>query len=458
MNNDEELKNEEVISEYDELEIDEESEDEESQDLSKEKVVTEKSDTDIETLLGRFRKGKINLSPDFQRNIVWDIGKASKLIESCMLDIPIPMVYLAEEQDGSKSVIDGQQRLTALLSFIDGKFPLHEDSPEKQKKFKLSRLSALPQLSSKTFDKIDEYWQNKILSYPLHVITFKRDSTPDLRFEIFSRLNKGSVQLNEQELRNCIYRGKFNSLVNELAEDKNFRHIVGIKNAEKRMKDRELVLRFASFYFNTYIRYKSPIKKFLNDTMSKYKDISEQEEKELRTCFKNSVEIIKEIWDNNAFRRYYIDKQDGYWDNKTFNTAIYDVLMNSFANKNKNSVFQKLDEIRSIFIDLITRDQEFIDSITIGTSDYFRVKQRFQKWNAVLDDILSNKIEPRCFPFELKRKMFNESPVCSLCGNEIRNIDSAELDHIEPFSKGGQTIEQNAQLTHRHCNRAKSNN
>ena len=144
------------------------------------------------------------------------------MIESALLDIPLPVVYISQETDGREYVIDGQQRLTSFFSFIDGKFP---DGAE----FKLSGLKVFKEFNRKTFTTLPEEEQDKIRYCKLRTIIFKKESDPNLKFEIFERLNTGSVSLNDQELRNCIYRGPYNGLLKELAQmascsPRNYRH------------------------------------------------------------------------------------------------------------------------------------------------------------------------------------------------------------------------------------------
>src|SRR5439155_18378067 len=117
--------------------------------------------------------------------------------------------------------------------------------------------------------------QDKIQECKIRIIKFLKDSDKDLQFEIFERLNTGSVSLNDQELRNCVYRGKFNDLLKELSTYSDFRYLLGLDGADSRMNDVAFVLRFAAFYFNTYLKYKAPIKLFLNHTMLRYQNISD---------------------------------------------------------------------------------------------------------------------------------------------------------------------------------------
>jgi predicted transport protein len=443
--NDSEL-NEEIV-------LDNELDTEELEDLSgKRKIYTEQGDPEINSLHRRFKKGILNVQPSFQRQFVWDKVKCSRLIESALLDIPIPIIYLSEEQDRKENVIDGQQRLTAFFSFIDGKFPDNTD-------FKLTGLNVFIELNGKKFNQLSDELQEKIITYKIRAIKFKKESDGDLQFEIFARLNSGSVQLNDQELRNCVFRGRFNEVVKELAQDRDFKYLLGIASPDKRMKDRELVLRFAAFYFNTYLNYSAPIKKFLNDSMEKYRNISTSDEENLKTAFKNAIQIIKSLLDKKAFKRYYRGDEkniNGKWEAQQFNVSLFDILMYSFAREDKNKVFQNLERISEALIDLMTNDQDFIDSIELSTSSKRAVTIRFDKWRFALQSIIGIGIkEPRCFSFQLKQELFASNDICAICSNKIQHIDDAAVDHIQQYWTGGKTIPINARLTHRYCNNAR---
>lgn len=436
-----------------EIKLDDEKDEDEQDDLSgKRKIYTEQGDPEVDSLHKRFLKGRLHVQPIFQRQFVWDKIKSSRLIESALLDIPIPIVYLSEEKDGKENVIDGQQRLTAFFAFIDGKFPNNSE-------FKLSGLKVFTDLNGKKFNELSEELQDKITTYKMRVIKFKKESDGDLQFEIFARLNTGSVPLNDQELRNCVFRGKFNELLKELSQDKDFKYLLGIATPDRRMKDRELVLRFAAFHFNTYLNYYAPIKKFLNDTMEKFQNISSAADANLRNAFKNTVSIILSLLDNNAFKRYYRGDEknkNGRWETQKFNVSLFDIMMYSFAREDKNTVFQNLDRIREALIDLMTTDQDFIDSIELSTSSKKAVTIRFDKWRFALQAILGvGTKETRCFTYSLKEELFEMNNTCAICDNKILNIDDAAVDHIKQYWTGGKTIPENARLTHRFCNNSR---
>ena len=415
-------------------------------------IFTSSGDPEVESLHGKNKRGRLILQPDFQRQYVWDAKKASKLIESAILLIPLPIIYLSEEKDGKEYVIDGQQRLTSLFSFIDGNFP-------DGKAFKLSGLNVCSELNGKSFKDLPEDFQDKIRYYKIRTITFLKNSSEDLKFEIFERLNTGSVQLNDQELRNCLYRGSFNIALKEMASDPDFTYICGFKSPDRRMRDIELVLRFCAFYHKTYLNYKPPIRKFLNEQAQQHKNINDKDLLELKSAFKNSCHIIRAIFGTNSFKRFYkgnSNRPDGHWEPKTFNRSLYDILMFSFAKVDKNIIYPHLDAIRESLIFLMTEDEQFVSAIELSTSSAQAVTTRFDKWRTTLHSILGDRPkEARCFSLKLKEELFSNNATCSICNQRIQAIDDSAVDHIQQYWLGGRTIPENARLTHRYCNWAR---
>jgi hypothetical protein len=443
----------------DEIEV-EADESEEAPDLStpseEREVLTKAGDPEVFALHDKYKRGRLILQPDFQRQFVWDRKKASRLIESILLSVPLPIIYLSEQPDGKEYVIDGQQRLTSLFSFIDGKFPSGEE-------FKLTGLNAYRELNKSAFKDIGEQLQDKISHYTLRSVTLLKQSSSDLKFEIFERLNTGSEPLNDQELRNCVYRGSYNRLLKELAGDTDFRGLLGLKSADKRLKDLELVLRFAAFFHSTYLKYQPPMKRFFNQDMEKYQHLSDAEAAALRAAFKNAVQIIKSLFGNeHAFKRFYGGDEknpSGRWEPKKFNASLYDVLMGVFHDKDKNQVFAALDSLREAIVDVMATDRQFNDAVQLSTSSLENVKLRFDIMRQTVEGILKDHvIQPRCFSRALKQDLFDKNPTCQLCGQAIQQLDDAAVDHIEQYWRGGKTIPENARLAHRYCNSARPRN
>lgn len=191
--------------EYPELFSEAESSEEDKYDKP---VSSQPFDWTISTLREKIDRGQINLTPAYQRNYVWDRSPElpSRLIESLLLEIPIPPMYFEKMPNKRLEVIDGQQRLHTLIEFVSNKFPLQ-------------RLQRRGSLNGKYFRDLSEEYQAMVLDATSHTIVIDAGNNHDLRYEVFERLNRGSIPLNEQELRNCVYRGPFCDLLAELEID-----------------------------------------------------------------------------------------------------------------------------------------------------------------------------------------------------------------------------------------------
>jgi len=321
-------------------------------------------------------------------------------------------------------------------------------------------MSVFKELNGKKYTDLGENIQDKFQYYEVRTITIKKESEPELKFEIFERLNTGSVPLNDMEIRNCVYRGQYIKLLQEMAKDPDFRFIMSQDKPHPRMKDVELVLRFASFYHSTYLKYEYPMRGFFNRDMEKYQHISKEEATELKKAFKNSVTILCSLFGQNAFKRYHSGTEgnpNGMWEIRQFNASLFDVWMNIFSNKDKSRIFGCLDSLREGLLDLMSNNSEFIDAIMVSTSSNEKVRNRFDLARKVVEEILAeNPKEPRCYTFTFKKSLYENNPTCAICGQHIDHIDDAAVDHIKQYWMGGKTIAENARLAHRYCNNARS--
>lgn len=411
------------------------------------RVYSEKADLSIYELHRRHRRGRLKLQPDFQRYYVWGNGKiASSLVESILLEIPVPLIYLSEEDDGSYVVIDGQQRLTALFRFLDNEYAL-------------TGLEVLTELNRKRFKDLPADLQSALEDYLLRVVQIQNKSHPDVRFEIFRRLNSGSMKLNDQELRNCVYRGPYNDMLAELAADSDFLSLLGLDAPHYRMRDREMVLRFFAFQHSSHLNYKPSMKRFLNIDMQTHRNLDEAERRQLASSFQQAVKLSKTVFGDNAFRRYKIgDEQNvhGEWEERRVNKGLYDIVMYGFARYPAPQIVPSSDAIREELIWLMTHDYDFIRAITVTTDNKPHTEIRFSKWLTSLESILGVPSDtPRLFSLSFKEQLWKQDPTCRICGQRIHQLDDAEVDHIEHYWRGGKTIPENARLTHRYCNRAR---
>jgi len=275
-------------------------------------------------------------------------------------------------------------------------------------------------------------------------------------------LNTGSVPLNEMELRNCVFYGPYMDLLKELADEDDFKQLVGFKGSDTRMRNIELVLRFAAFYHASYLKYQSPMKKFLNDDMLRYREISNTDANKLRQVFKRAVKVVKSLFGANAFHRLYrgdATNPDGVWETKKFNASLYDVLMGVFAERDENQVYAALDAVREGLLDLMTTNQDFVEAILLSTSAQKMIRRRFDLASHCVDATLSAyPQQTRLFTAQFKQQLFDANPTCEICHQRIQQIDDAAVDHIEQYWRGGQTIPENARLAHRYCNMARPRN
>jgi hypothetical protein len=415
------------------------------------RVKTDKQDVPVETLASRAQKGRLDLQPDFQRNFVWDDKKASRLIESILLQIPIPVVYVAEDDSNRWSVIDGQQRLSSMLGYVNGQLP-YSDRP-----FALGGLQVLSELNGKQFKQLDDESQQLILNTTIRLIVIEKQSHPDVKFEMFERLNLGAMKLKDQELRNCIYRGSYNTLLRELAKNQYMLKVMQAKKAHQRMADCQLILRFLTMERNTHLKYRAPMKQFLNREMEAYKNAPPREIDRMRKVFEKSLELSWLVFGPHAFHRFNAGNEknpNGKWELRKLNVALWDTVMYTFSFFEKPQIVPAIDRIREGFLDLLVGDEKFIDYISSTTDKPERVRYRAEIWRERLEAIVGTPTkEPRAFSRFLKRELYDAKPTCSLCGQHITDIDDAEVDHVEHYWRGGKTIPENAALVHRYCNR-----
>lgn len=419
-------------------------------------IVWQTKDFSIREFHTMWQEGDLNLQPKYQRKYVSTPKIASKLIESILMDVPIPVIYLDEEDDGSYGVIDGQQRLTSFISFINGYYP-------RGNIFKLLGLKVLKELNKKQFSELDKKFQNKIKKATIHTIIIKKESNADIKFEIFERLNTGSIKLNEDEIRNTIYRGTYINLLDELEDNKIFHELVQKENFKRRMIYRGMILRFLALSEKSYLNYVPSMKQFCNKELREHRSLSEEKTREYKKRFAHCIDLVKTVFGASAFRRYIpieeSKKKKGYYSTSRINLALFDIQMCGFVNKEKSDVLRNADFIREAMLGLMIKDKTFIDSILTQTSNKKMVGKRFKIWFDKLDEIIKDShYQKRTFSRQLKEELFRENPVCAISNQKILSIDDCEVDHKNPYSKGGKTDRENAQLVFRHFNRSKKDN
>lgn len=260
---------------------------------------TKKQRSDNNTFSNEDRRNQIILDSDFQREEVWTTKQKSELIESVLMGLPIPVMYLYEDKFANLVVVDGRQRLTAFFQFLD-------------EKFELTGLKILTKINGEKFGGLEPVYQSKLEDYQLITQIIKPPTPDSVIFNVFDRVNRGGTPLNNQEMRNALYQGNSTKLLDNIAKSEEFKEATGKSLKSKRMKDKYLILRAIAFYLwieskliaknGDRIEYKGDIDELLGKTMEYLNFIDKDKVEEIYIKFNramiNSIRILGE----DAFR------------------------------------------------------------------------------------------------------------------------------------------------------------
>lgn len=334
------------------------------------RLITSAVDFSVSTLVDYVRDGTLRI-PEFQRNYIWSTAKASRLIESLIMQCPIPVIYLARRSDDLLEVVDGNQRLTSIRRFIDGHFAL-------------SGLTAFPELVGSFYEELDARFQRHIQSKTIRCVIIEPESHPQIKFDVFERLNSGSTPLNAQELRHGIYSGAVLDLIAKLSANRDFIRLTGVKN-NTRMKRDELVLRFLAFN-DGYEGYEKPLSNFLNAYCEENRSMSKGDRTDRASSFEAVLLRIELCLGTAPFR--LAATTDGV---PKFNTAYYDALMTGFARSKimgwgEQRVVSRRGAIEAA-ISALTTDAAFLSATLRATSDQPSVRHRIGAVQAALDAV-----------------------------------------------------------------------
>lgn len=334
--------------------------------LRERKLQTNPFDFIVSSISSQIDDESIVLQDKYQRRRVWNDIKGARLIESLVLNVPIPVCYFAEIDDGAYAVVDGQQRLTAIYRFINNQFPLRG-------------LKVRPDLNRKRFHELPPADQRVIKSRTIRCIVILKESHPDIRFDVFERLNTATVSLNRQELRNSNYRGSLNTLIIDLCDNAELLSIRNSRTPDKRMKDAELILRFFAFHFGGHL-YKNRFTSHLDNYLDIGKSFSAAEIEKHKNVFEQTIRLVHDIFGAAAFRR----ASEGGGFESQINSAIFDAIMLSMARLDPADAIANAEKIKQAYVEIGTRNAEFIDAISRATRDKARLNTRLEQWTLAL--------------------------------------------------------------------------
>lgn len=347
----------------------------------------------IDLLLTRLREGEMDLSPDFQRRAnLWNEGRKSGLIESLLLRIPIPSLYVSEDLDGNYTVVDGLQRMCAIAQFVEVD-ALNKAVDSNLAPLELTGLQSLPEkYDGITYSKLPRPLQRRISETELTLHIIRASTPPSVKFNIFSRINQGGLPLSSQEIRNAIYPGEWRRRIKYLAEGGDFKSATDGKIRGERMEDTELVLRFVAHYANI-VNGDRPdnqnLDDFLNDFVGNQgASWGDLKWLEVENAFERAMRYSRKLFGIYAFRKYY-----GEIKRLPINRSLFEsqsVVVSMFDDAQLDILASRRDLILARLANEFELGGEFANSLLYatgrGASSNVRVKTLLSILNGVLND------------------------------------------------------------------------
>lgn len=340
-----------------ELEPNASEKDDDSVGLTSYEMQSYPADFTLEVLLTKWKNKDIKI-PEIQRKYVWNLPQASRLIESFLLGLPVPSIFLYEEKgSGQLLVVDGQQRMRSVIFFLEEQFGDEKNGKTTTFRLKLSENSPWNGLK---YTQLDEDDQRKIRNAVLRAFIMRQLSPDDKTSiqHVFERLNTGGTQLTLQEVRNCVYDGPFNQLLHKLNQDANWRAILGKQVVDKRQKDIELILRFLALRFGG--AYKEPMKDFLGGFMATVK--GGQRNGEFEADFTKTVQAVK---DNLGEKPFHIKAG--------LNVAVFDSVCLAFSKHLGTIGDDHIERYKAL-----VKDPIFLELVGQNTTTIKRVTDRIK--------------------------------------------------------------------------------
>lgn len=316
----------------------------------------------------RIDSGQYVMDPDFQRQFVWKVDRQSKLVESALLRIPLPVFYLAETKDGKVVVVDGLQRLTTFHRYLKGYFGLRG-------------LAFAKELNGLKFKDLDPVLKNRLEDTPLTLYLIDSKVPDEAKYEIFERVN-GGVPLTRQQMRNCLYVGEATRWLGRMADHIDFLNATDHSLNWRTMRDRECINRFAGFYLRGSKRYAGDMEDFLNLTL---KDINSGcNLDQLTNDFLKSMRINYTVFGKHAFRKSIAEGHP----RSVINVALFDIFSTEFTAWPEDVATARAQEIRKTSKEILGND-EFLEAISRSTNSTRNVKTRFQFIESKIRPLLS---------------------------------------------------------------------
>jgi hypothetical protein len=327
------------------------------------RLITSTLDFSVSTIADYLDNGVIRI-PEYQRRYIWTGAKPSRLIESLVIQCPIPVIYLNRAADETLEVIDGNQRFTTIRRFLANEFTL-------------KGLTAFPELVGSDYSSLDPRIKRHIANRTLRCIIIEKETHPQIKFDVFERLNSGSMPLSAQELRNGLYHGPLMKSLEKLAKVKHFVSMTGLSR-DQRMKREELILRFFAFSHD-WKGYKKPLSAFLNAFAENNRKISEPDLQLLETKFTTTLEVVRQYLGEEAFRLEQTSASGRQA--AKFNSAYFDAIMVGFSQGDPANLISLPASTKSAVrraVERTSRSDLFLQFVVRATSDEKSVRARIK--------------------------------------------------------------------------------
>lgn len=323
----------------------------------------------VHDVVRRIDQGSFVMDPDFQRAFIWDNDKQSKLIESVLMRIPLPVFYLAEDSEGRMIVVDGLQRLSTFARYIKNDLQL--------------KLPDQKELHNKKFEDLSAKLQNRIEDCNLVLYIVDAKVPERARLDIFERVNSG-VPLTRQQMRNSLYMGSATTFLREEASTQLFKQATGNSLQSSTMRDREFVNRFCAFCLLDLDSYsnKDEMDGFLARSLLHMNQLPEEQLVALSTGFRRSLRNNFAVFGEHSFRKH----RPGQERRGVLNASLWDVMSTGLSRMPEDAVLQRKDSLLSYFYKLMN-DEQFIRSITYGPNSANQVRHRFEVMRRTLAEV-----------------------------------------------------------------------
>lgn len=329
-------------------------------------ILIRTSQLSIRQVIDEIDEGLYILDPDFQRAFVWTPEQQSRLIESVLMRIPLPVFYFAETKKGETIIVDGLQRITTFYRFMNDEFKLTHVAEGNHA------------LRGKKFSELDPKFKNRIRRTNLILYVIDEKAPNRAKLDIFERVNSGTT-LTRQQMRNCLYMGKGTRWLRDMADSDFFKRATGYSLNTKTMRDRELINRFCAFRLLGSVKYKGYMDDFLADCLDLMNSMENEELENLALKFEQSMRNAKKVFGKHAFRKHYPESAG----RSVINASLFDIFSVAFSKISPTIIEQNKEGFQSLFYSSM-KDEQFVNSITYSTNQKRQVIERF----AYIDSIL----------------------------------------------------------------------